>query len=71
MGYPLHRDESGVAASPSFPVLEHEVLDYWATHDHLPPPLDRAAAEGCDEWVFFNERPAVRRTACPKYRHRG
>ena len=30
MGYPLHRDESAVAASPSFPALEHEVLDRWA-----------------------------------------
>ena len=26
MGYPLHRDENSVVASPSFPALEHEVL---------------------------------------------
>jgi len=46
MGYPLHRETDGITASPSFPALEHEVLDYWATHDTFRRSV--ANREGCD-----------------------
>jgi isoleucyl-tRNA synthetase len=65
MGYPLHRDESAVVASPSFPALEHEVLDYWATHDTFRRSI--AQREGCDEWVFYDGPPFA--NGLPHYGH--
>ena len=55
MVYPLHRDDTSVVASPSFPALEHEVLAYWATHDTFRRSV--AQREGCDEWVFYDGPP--------------
>ena len=55
MTYPLHRDEQGVVASPSFPALEHEVLAHWAAHDTFRRSI--AQREGCDEWVFYDGPP--------------
>ncbi len=65
MGYPLHRDESAVAASPSFPALEHEVLEYWATHDTFRRSI--ANREGCAEWVFYDGPPFA--NGLPHYGH--
>ena len=65
MGYPLHRDESAVVASPTFAVLEHEVLEYWATHDTFRRSI--ANREGCPEWVFYDGPPFA--NGLPHYGH--
>ena len=65
MGYPLHRETDGITASPSFPALEHEVLDYWATHDTFRRSV--ANREGCDEWVFYDGPPFA--NGLPHYGH--
>ncbi len=65
MTYPLHRDEQGVVASPSFPALEHEVLGYWAAHDTFRRSV--AQREGCDEWVFYDGPPFA--NGLPHYGH--
>ena len=63
--YPLHRDESSVVASPSFPALEHEVLAHWAAHDTFRQSI--AQREGCDEWVFYDGPPFA--NGLPHYGH--
>jgi len=63
--YPLHRAESSVVASPSFPALEHEVLAYWAAHDTFRRSV--AQREGCDEWVFYDGPPFA--NGLPHYGH--
>jgi isoleucyl-tRNA synthetase len=65
MTYPLHRDEQGVVASPSFPALEHEVLAHWAAHDTFRRSV--AQREGCDEWVFYDGPPFA--NGLPHYGH--
>jgi len=65
MGYPRHRDESSVVASPSFPALEHEVLAYWAANDTFRQSV--AQREGCDEWVFYDGPPFA--NGLPHYGH--
>jgi isoleucyl-tRNA synthetase len=65
MTYPLHRDEHGVVASPSFPALEHEVLAFWAAHDTFRRSV--AQREGCDEWVFYDGPPFA--NGLPHYGH--
>ncbi len=65
MGYPLHRDDQGVVASPRFPELEHEVLDYWASNDTFRRSI--AQREGCDEWVFYDGPPFA--NGLPHYGH--
>ena len=65
MGYPRHRDESGVVASPNFPALEHEVLAYWAENDTFRRSI--ALREGCDEWVFYDGPPFA--NGLPHYGH--
>ncbi|MBX9470660.1 isoleucine--tRNA ligase [Microcella sp.] len=65
MVYPLHRDDTSVVASPSFPSLEHEVLGYWAAHDTFRRSV--AQREGCDEWVFYDGPPFA--NGLPHYGH--
>ncbi|MFN3708406.1 isoleucine--tRNA ligase [Microcella sp.] len=65
MGYPLHRDTDGIVASPRFPELEREVLDYWATTDTFRRSV--ANREGCDEWVFYDGPPFA--NGLPHYGH--
>ena len=65
MPYPLHRDDASVAASPSFPALEHEVLAYWAARDTFRQSV--ANREGCDEWVFYDGPPFA--NGLPHYGH--
>lgn len=65
MGYPRHREQTGVVASPSFPALEKEVLAYWAAHDTFRRSV--AQREGCDEWVFYDGPPFA--NGLPHYGH--
>jgi len=65
MSYPLHRADSGVVASPSFPALENEVLAYWAAHDTFRQSI--AQRDGCDEWVFYDGPPFA--NGLPHYGH--
>lgn len=65
MGYPRHRAESTVVASPSFPALETEVLAYWAIADTFRRSI--ANREGCDEWVFYDGPPFA--NGLPHYGH--
>ncbi len=63
--YPRHRDTDGVAPSPAFPAIEHDVLAYWATNDTFRRSI--ANREGCDEWVFYDGPPFA--NGLPHYGH--
>ncbi|WP_169077606.1 isoleucine--tRNA ligase [Microcella alkalica] len=65
MGYPRHRDDQGVVASPRFPELEHEVLDYWASNETFLRSIEQR--EGCEEWVFYDGPPFA--NGLPHYGH--
>jgi isoleucyl-tRNA synthetase len=65
MMYPRHRDTDGVAPSPAFPAIEHDVLAYWATNDTFRRSI--ANREGCDEWVFYDGPPFA--NGLPHYGH--
>ena len=59
----------GRPAHPSFPALEHEVLDYWAADDTFEASVDaRAAGEnGANEYVFYDGPPFA--NGLPHYGH--
>ena len=42
--YPLHRPGSEVQASPSFPALEQEVLEYWKQDGTFQASIDNRPA---------------------------
>lgn len=65
MGYPRHREDQGVVASPRFPELEHEVLDYWASNETFLRSIEQR--EGCEEWVFYDGPPFA--NGLPHYGH--
>ncbi|MGV1034940.1 MAG: isoleucine--tRNA ligase [Microbacteriaceae bacterium] len=54
-----------VVASPSFPALEHEVLQSWAAGDTFRRSI--AQREGCPEWVFNDGPPFA--NGLPHYGH--
>ncbi|MPV38947.1 isoleucine--tRNA ligase [Georgenia subflava] len=66
--YPLHRP-GALDASPSFPALEKEVLEYWKSDDTFQASIDnRSAGEnGDNEFVFYDGPPFA--NGLPHYGH--
>lgn len=54
-----------VAASPRFPEIEKEVLDFWKSDDTFRASV--AQREGADEWVFYDGPPFA--NGLPHYGH--
>ncbi len=73
MAYPLHRTPddpaNGVPASPDFPGLEREVLDYWDRDGTFQASLDQrpAGENGDNEFVFYDGPPFA--NGLPHYGH--
>ncbi|WP_344313583.1 isoleucine--tRNA ligase [Fodinicola feengrottensis] len=69
MAYPQHRKDQGVAASPSFPDLENEVLDGWDTDGTFQASIDQRPAgdKGANEFVFYDGPPFA--NGLPHYGH--
>src|SRR5450756_1913060 len=71
MAYPLHRpdDTAGVAASPSFPAMERDVLAYWAQDGTFQASIDQRPAgdHGSNEFVFYDGPPFA--NGLPHYGH--
>jgi len=65
MPIPRHRESSDVSPSPSFPALEHEVLEHWRVSDTFRRSV--ANREGCEEWVFYDGPPFA--NGLPHYGH--
>jgi len=63
--YPAHRDETGVAPSPSFPAIEEEVLAFWRRDETFQASIDQRA--GAPEWVFYDGPPFA--NGLPHYGH--
>ncbi|WP_404433110.1 isoleucine--tRNA ligase [Microbacterium lacus] len=54
-----------VVPSPRFPVIEHEVLDYWRADDTFQASIENR--EGAEEWVFYDGPPFA--NGLPHYGH--
>lgn len=54
-----------IAASPRFPEIEREVLDFWESDDTFRASI--AQREGADEWVFYDGPPFA--NGLPHYGH--
>ena len=66
--YPKHRNSSqGPIASPSFPELEKEVLDYWDKDGTFQESIDQRAAADAPEFVFYDGPPFA--NGLPHYGH--
>jgi isoleucyl-tRNA synthetase len=67
--YPLHRPGTEVAASPSFPALEREVLAYWEEDHTFQASIDNrpAGENGENEFVFYDGPPFA--NGLPHYGH--
>ncbi len=63
--YPLHRPEGEVPASPSFPALEEEVLEYWKADGTFQATIDNRA--DAEEFVFYDGPPFA--NGLPHYGH--
>ncbi|MFP7695896.1 isoleucine--tRNA ligase [Trueperella sp. LYQ143] len=61
--YPLHRDED-VLASPNFPALEDEILQYWQQDNTFEASIDQRTG---DEFVFYDGPPFA--NGLPHYGH--
>ena len=53
--YPLHRPTSDVPASPSFPSIEEDVLEYWKSDGTFKASIDNR--EDSPEFVFYDGPP--------------
>src|SRR5947208_9285968 len=69
MAYPRHRDDQNVAAAPSFPRLENEVLDHWDADGTFQASIDACPAgeNGSNEFVFYDGPPFA--NGLPHYGH--
>ncbi|MGO2110674.1 MAG: isoleucine--tRNA ligase, partial [Pseudoclavibacter sp.] len=56
---------ASVPASPSFPALERDVLEYWKHDGTFQASVDQRA--GADEWVFYDGPPFA--NGLPHYGH--
>ena len=55
--YPLHR-AGDVVASPSFPKIEEEILQYWKENDTFKKSVGGALGDrGSNEFVFYDGPP--------------
>lgn len=65
--YPKHSKNSSVQASPSFPDLEREVLDYWQKDGTFQESINQRVSEGAEEFVFYDGPPFA--NGLPHYGH--
>ena len=65
--YPKHSKNNSVQASPNFPNLEREVLDYWEKDGTFQASIDQRVAEGAEEFVFYDGPPFA--NGLPHYGH--
>jgi isoleucyl-tRNA synthetase len=65
--YPKHSKNSSVQASPSFPDLEREVLEYWEKDGTFQQSIDQRVVEGAEEFVFYDGPPFA--NGLPHYGH--
>ena len=65
MGYPLHRDDQGVVASPRFPEIERETLVFWEADQTFRASIEQR--DGAEEWVFYDGPPFA--NGLPHYGH--
>ena len=66
--YPKHRNSpQGPKASPSFPELEKEVLEYWDADGTFQESIDQRAAIDAEEFVFYDGPPFA--NGLPHYGH--
>ncbi len=65
--YPKHSKNASVQASPNFPDLEREVLDYWEKDGTFQASIDQRVAEDADEFVFYDGPPFA--NGLPHYGH--
>ncbi len=63
--YPLHRPSADVPASPSFPAIETEVLEYWKSDGTFQASIDNRAES--QEFVFYDGPPFA--NGLPHYGH--
>ena len=65
--YPKHSKNASVQASPNFPDLEREVLDYWDKDGTFQASIDQRVAEDAEEFVFYDGPPFA--NGLPHYGH--
>lgn len=65
MTYPRNTSAFGPAASPRFPEIEKDVLEFWKQDDTFRASI--AQREGADEWVFYDGPPFA--NGLPHYGH--
>jgi isoleucyl-tRNA synthetase len=65
--YPKHSKNSSVQASPNFPDLEREVLDYWDKDGTFQQSIDQRVQEDAEEFVFYDGPPFA--NGLPHYGH--
>ncbi|MGO2683170.1 MAG: isoleucine--tRNA ligase [Microbacterium sp.] len=65
MTYPRNSSAFGPAASPRFPEIERETLEFWKDDDTFRASI--AQREGADEWVFYDGPPFA--NGLPHYGH--
>ncbi|MEY4423973.1 MAG: hypothetical protein RLZZ258_1076 [Actinomycetota bacterium] len=70
--YPKNNDSSnaareGVNPSPSFPGVEEQILKYWEKDGTFQASIDQRAAEGAEEFVFYDGPPFA--NGLPHYGH--
>ncbi|MFM1952985.1 MAG: hypothetical protein RL187_194, partial [Actinomycetota bacterium] len=65
MTFPRHLDNESVDPSPSFPAIEHRVLDQWKRGNTFQKSIE--LREGCPEWVFYDGPPFA--NGLPHYGH--
>ena len=68
MSYPKAGGER-VPATPSFPTLEVEVIDYWRADHTFQASIDQrdAGVDGANEFVFYDGPPFA--NGLPHYGH--
>ncbi|WP_062076539.1 isoleucine--tRNA ligase [Demequina globuliformis] len=63
--YPQHRPDSSVPASPRFPAIEREVLEYWKADGTFQASIDHRG--DAEEFVFYDGPPFA--NGLPHYGH--
>ena len=65
--YPKHSKNASVQASPSFPDLEREVLEYWEQDGTFQQSINQRVSEDAEEFVFYDGPPFA--NGLPHYGH--
>lgn len=65
MSYPRNTDAEGVPASPRFPDIEKQILEFWKADGTFEASVE--ARDGDPEWVFYDGPPFA--NGLPHYGH--